>query len=132
MTLIDTSAWIEFFRKTGNPIVKRRVAAFIMEDKAVYTCPILFELLVGARPSEAAFIHESLGFCERIVFEPNYWEKAASIERKLRDNGVTVPRDDIFVATVASVNKLTIYCVDRHFDLIKDKGKISIGVEQGD
>ena len=115
MILIDTSAWIEFFRKAGNPSVKQRVAFFIENDQAAYTCPILFELLAGASEKEISDIEVSFSFCNWIPFDSKYWKKAGHLERKLRAKGVTVPRDDIFVAVVAISNDLPLYAVEHAF-----------------
>jgi len=60
MTLIDTSAWIEFFRKTGDPQVKRRVAAYVELGEAAYCGPVEFELVTGARPSEIRDVDTAL------------------------------------------------------------------------
>ena len=40
MTLIDTSAWIEFFRPKGDPLFKALVRDLIAIRKAAYTCPV--------------------------------------------------------------------------------------------
>ena len=42
MTLIDTSAWIEFFRKAGRSDVRNRVAAYLDMGEAAYCGPIEF------------------------------------------------------------------------------------------
>ena len=67
MTLIDTSAWIEFFRARGDAILKSRVADLISFGAAAYTCPIRFELLVGARPQEMSDLRAGLGFASSIL-----------------------------------------------------------------
>ncbi len=131
MTLIDTSAWIEFFRKKGIPEAKSRVAALLNSDAAAYTCPVMMELIVGARePAELDLISETLGLCQKIVFQPEFWERAAHIERSLRQCGVTVPRDDVLVATVASEHRLVLLCRDAHFDLIGQKAGCGLIIEQ--
>ena len=40
MTLIDTSAWIEFFRKDGHRETKTRVATMIELGEAAYCAPV--------------------------------------------------------------------------------------------
>ena len=52
MTLIDTSAWIEFLRRSGDPTVKAHVASYPDAGQAATCGPIEFELLSGARPAE--------------------------------------------------------------------------------
>lgn len=130
MILIDTSAWIEFFRKSGDLSVKRKVAEYIERDEAAYTCPIYFELLAGARDHEKPVIDEALSLCERQLFKKDYWVKAANLENKLRKKGTTIPRDDLFVAIVAVENQIPILCMDRHFDMIRDKAKLNLKIQQ--
>jgi len=45
--LIDTSAWIEFFKPRGHPQVKRHVAAALAEGLVVTASPVVVELLAG-------------------------------------------------------------------------------------
>lgn len=131
MILIDTSVWIEFFRKNGDPQAKSRVASLLNGDVAAYTCPVMMELIVGARaPAELDLISETLGLCQKIVFQLEFWERAAHIERSLRQCGVTVPRDDVLVATVASEHRLVLLCRDVHFDLIGLKSGCELKIEQ--
>lgn len=130
MILIDTSVWVEFFRKQGSPRAKSRVASLLNDDSAAYTCPVLLELSAGARETaEVDLISETLGLCQRFFFQPEFWERAARIERTLRQRGVTVPRDDILVATVAIECQLTLLCRDGHFDLIGRQGGCALKIE---
>ena len=126
MTLIDTSAWIEFLRRTGDSVVKERVASYLEAGEAAVCGPIEFELLSGARPTETSDIHTALSFCRVLEFTQACWRRAAGVERELRINGVTVPRDDIFVATAALEHVMPIYCFDAHFDLMRSKGGQSL------
>jgi predicted nucleic acid-binding protein len=131
MILIDTSAWIEFFRKKGSPQAKSRVASLLNDDAAAFTCPVLMELIAGARePSELELISETLSLCQRLVFKPEFWERAAHIERTLRQRGVMVPRDDVLVATVACEHRVILVCRDTHFDLIGRKADCELKIEQ--
>lgn len=119
MILIDTSAWIEFFRKDGMKHIKSRVALLIRADQAAFTCPVFLELLSGARETEEDFILETFDVCERIEFRPDWWEKAGRLEKKLCQNGLTIPRDDILIATAAMESHCRLYCRDKHFELIR-------------
>ena len=124
MTLIDTSAWIEFFRRQGNPEGKKRVAELINRDEAVFSCPIQFELLAGARPGEVGDIDLALSFATHIKFSHQHWLEAARLEKELRRKGITIPRDDILVAALAKTERLPILAYDNHFQLLRDQGKI--------
>jgi predicted nucleic acid-binding protein len=122
MTLIDTSAWIEFLRRNGDSVVKGQVASYLEAGEAAVCAPIEFELLSGARPAEISDIHAAVSFCRMLEFSQACWRRAADVERELRAIGVTVPRDDIFVATAALEYDLPIYCSDAHFELMRSKG----------
>ena len=126
MTLIDTAAWIEFLRRNGRADVKQRVAALLDGGAAAYCGPIEFELLSGARDSERPFIHEALRFSERLGFPDACWPRAAQIERGLRARGVTIPRDDIFVAAAALHHRVPLYSCDPHFILVRDNGSVPL------
>ena len=130
MTLIDTSAWIEFFRSKGDRTTKKRVGDLLGADEAAYTCPIYFELMAGARVKEKAAIRETLSFCKRELFNERHWEQTAEIENTLLRRGVTVPRDDLFVGTIALAKRLPLLCKDRHFDLMRDRGQMKLEIIQ--
>ncbi len=130
MTLIDTSAWVEYFRRNGEPAAKERVNGLFQAGEAAYACPIYFELLAGLRATETTFTEQVLSMCHRLLFLPEYWEVAARADRGLRQQGLTVKRGDLFVAVVASESQLPLLCRDRHFDIIRDNSDLELDLEQ--
>jgi hypothetical protein len=118
MILIDTSAWIEFFRRSGDAAVKSRVAGLVETGDAAFCGPILYELILGARPAETHWVWKALGFCGFLELSAAAWELGASLEKGMRQNGITVPRDDILVAAAALHHGVPIYCCDKHFQII--------------
>ncbi|MBT3342629.1 MAG: PIN domain-containing protein [Gemmatimonadetes bacterium] len=126
MMLIDTSAWIEFLRRVGDPDVTRRVATYLETGTAAVCGSIEFELLTGARPAEVEDVRTAISFCEQLEFTAACWRRAAKAERDLRGVGVTVPRDDVFVATIALEYGVPIYACDAHFELMQAKGKLGL------
>ena len=119
MTLVDTLAWIEFFRRNGDPEFKKRVALLIRNGRAAYTCPVYFELLVGARPNEIADVEAILAESTRIYFGAEHWVLATRLGRQLRAAGVTVPSIDLYVATVSIAERMQVLCNDEHFTRMK-------------
>lgn len=126
MTLIDTSAWIDFLRKRGNPEVKIQVAKYIEIGDAAYCGPIEFELLSGARKTDIPDIRRALGLSTLLDFPLSCWREAARIEKRLRTKGITIPRDDIFVAASALYHDVHLYAIDSHFDVLRIKGGIPL------
>ena len=39
----------------------------------------------------------------------------------MRQNGITVPRDDILVAATALHNDVPLYCADKHFQILAER-----------
>jgi predicted nucleic acid-binding protein len=115
MTLIDTSAWIEFFRAKGDATLKARVADLISFGAAVYTCPIRFELFVGARPQDLTDLRAGLGFARRLPLTSEHWDAAAALGAKLRASGHSIPASDLLIATVAHEENIPLLARDEHF-----------------
>jgi predicted nucleic acid-binding protein len=90
--------------------------------EAAHCGPIQFELLSGARESEVEDIRAAMAFSTLLDFPIDCWDRAAEIEKVLRRQGVTIPRDDIFVAAPALYHDLALYADDAHFALLRETG----------
>ncbi len=99
------------------------MASFLDAGVAAVCGPVEFELLAGARPAEMADVLTAISLCEQVEFSAACWRRAAEVERDLRGLGVTVPRDDVFVASVALEYDMPVYACDAHFELIQGKGR---------
>ena len=119
MTLIDTSAWIEFFRPKGDPHVKALVRDLMAVKQAAYTCPVAFELITGARKEELDDLRAGLNLASRIVLLPEHWNLAGSSNAALRAQGVNLPASDLLIATVAHSGKMPLLAKDAHFETIR-------------
>jgi predicted nucleic acid-binding protein len=114
MTLIDTSAWIEFFRSKGDTALKSRQADLISFGEAAYTCPIRFE-----RAKELKDLQTGLGFARRVMLAPQHWNTAAALGAKLRSAGHSIPASDLLIAVVAHSEDLPLLARDQHFATIR-------------
>ena len=130
MKLVDTSAWVEFLRRKGDAKVKHAVARLLQADQAAYTCPIRFELLGGVKAGEENDLEQAFALARHFLFEPDDWRAAALLERQLCSKGLTLPRNDLFVATVAMRTSLTLVCRDAHFDTVRKVAGDSLKIEQ--
>jgi predicted nucleic acid-binding protein len=118
MKLVDTSAWVEFLRRKGDAKIKHAVARLLQADQAACTCPVRFELLSGAKTDEEDDLEQALALAQNYEFGPDDWHQAALLERRLRAKGLTVPRNDLFVAVVAIRARMPVVCRDKHFDAV--------------
>ena len=130
MKLIDSSAWVEFLRRKGDPTIKHIVARLLQADQSAYTCPIRFELLSGVKPNEESDLEQAFALSHHFPFVEGDWREAAFLERRLRAKGLSIPRNDIFVATVAIRKNLTVVCRDAHFSAAQKIIGTGLKVEQ--
>ena len=70
------------------------------------------------KSGEEADLDRALGYSHHVPFETEDWLAAALLERELRAQGVTVPRNDLFVITVAVRAGIEVTCRDAHFDAV--------------
>lgn len=114
--LIDTSAWIDFFRNQSGA-VGDIVATLIERDQAVMTGPVLAELLQGLRSrQEINPLRELFDVLPYIEISRRDWEQTGDLLRKLRQRGITVPLTDALIAIVAKRNGCAVLTLDRHFE----------------
>lgn len=121
MTLVDTSAWIEFFRATGSD-ANLRLREMIQGRANLATTEVVhMELLAGARSArELTAIGGALSICEMLPMAGlDDYEAAAAIYRQCRGAGIT-PRqlNDCVVAAVAYRNDVPVLHHDRDFEMI--------------
>ena len=121
MILIDTSAWIEFFRNRGATAELVDVA--LREDEAAWCGPIATELRRGLRsPKERAKVLPLLSGCHWLSQPAALWEEAGDLGYALRRKGLTVGTMDLLVATYALSHDAQLLAVDRDFAAMEKKG----------
>ncbi|MGH3098214.1 MAG: type II toxin-antitoxin system VapC family toxin [Streptosporangiales bacterium] len=118
--LADTSAWIEYLRRTGSRI-NHEVREALTRGELATTDPVALEVLAGARDNvRAEQIQRLLDGCVQLPQEP--WtdaEVAASVYRACRKAGET-PRSliDCTIAAVAIRSEVPVLHQDRDYDLL--------------
>jgi predicted nucleic acid-binding protein len=122
MILIDTSAWIEYFRSTGSPAANEVRRLIADETDQIAMCePIAMEILCGATNDNNHMALErlvnglpSLSFDNTLEFRA-----AADIYRAARRGGETVRSiNDCLIAAIAIRHGARIVHRDADFDVI--------------
>ena len=118
MTLIDTSAWVEFLRDTGTAVCDE-VDRLLGTDIAI-TDPVVMEVLAGAH--DERHLRELRGLLARahlLRCEASDFEAAAALFRRCRRRGQTVRRlIDCLIAAVAIRNNVALLHADADFDIL--------------
>ena len=115
MTLVDTSAWIEVFRKT-RPL---DLTAHVSFDEVVTCLPVLQEVLQGFREERAYRLARDAMFALPVVESPlriEVIEDAAQLYRAARRSGLTVRSSvDCLIAACALRHDIEVLHRDRDF-----------------
>lgn len=123
--LVDTSAWIEFFKPRGHERVRQGVSAALAEGVVVTVSPVLTELLVGLNPTRSADARaiDRLRALEVVDLTWDICELAGTLGRALARRGERVPTVDLMIAAAASAAGHEVWHVgDKHFALIEQVG----------
>jgi predicted nucleic acid-binding protein len=112
--LIDTSAWVDFFRGTSG--AADQVARLIEKGQASICGVISYELVQGAKSEdEAVRLTGVLSALHYVEMTPELWVMAGNISAGLRRKGIILPVSDLLIGAIALGNGLDVLTVDDHF-----------------
>jgi predicted nucleic acid-binding protein len=118
MILVDTSAWVEFFRNR-KPMADK-VGELIESNRAALTGPILTELLRGVRSvKERAHLTALLEGCHWLTQPEDLWAHAGELGAIARRKGKTVKTLDLLIASHALHHNAALLTLDSDFLQIK-------------
>ncbi len=118
MFLIDSSVWIEYFRRRGSLAVKDRVRGILQREEAASCGIIAVEILRGAKTEkEFQALQESLMALPQIAIDASVVERAARWGFLLDRKGKTVSTTDLLIAAAAFKNAILLH-LDNDFKVI--------------
>lgn len=119
--LVDTSAWIDFFRDAASPyglVVDR-----LLEEGLVCTCNLVIAELVPATRTRQEY-DQLLDFLRALPVlpdSPNMWERVMEsgfILHRKGVNGVGIP--DCIIAAISQFHETPVFSKDRHFVAMRE------------
>jgi len=124
--LIDTSVWIEFFRKRGSS-VSLKIREWLKLNQVFYTGPIIVELYQGAKTTKEIHIikqlFETINYVD--ITSAHYHHAGLTSQKAARD-GKIFSTIDMVIATVAHDENLSLFSLDHHFQEIAHYIDISL------
>ena len=129
MTLVDTSAWVEYLRATGTA-THRQVHRLVQDEAPLHTTDtVVMEILAGA--GDDAHVAQLRRLLSRCEFLPTHgledFEQAASLYRQCRRGGETVRAlTDCLIAAVAVRSDIAVLHADRDFDTLARHTELQI------
>lgn len=115
MVLVDSSVWIEAMRREGDMTTKVALEQLLIEYEAAFCSPVRLEVMGGARRTERKRMGKYFSIIPYRPTTEEDWEQAMHYGWKLRDNGLTVPNNDLLIATIAIRARCRVYARDKHF-----------------
>ncbi len=119
MTLIDTSAWVEQLRATGNAVVRARVEFLLQTGQAAWCAAVRLELWAGAgNEKERATLRAYEQELPELPIDDQVWEEACELAGRCRKAGKTAPVSDVLIAACARHHRVDLETTDAHFDFL--------------
>jgi predicted nucleic acid-binding protein len=119
--LVDTSAWIDFFRNRGPLAV--RVDELLAENEVALCGPVLTELGRGLRPGrERARVLDLLRGCHLLGQPHDLWSEAGELGALLGRRGAAVKSMDLLIAVHALAHAVPVLTADSDFMLMQRAG----------
>ena len=126
MVLVDSSVWIELFRKNGDLYTGIAVENLIEEMQACFCGFVKLEVLGGARDNEIATISNLFSLVPHIPHLEPTWDETVKFQWKARKSGLNIPWSDAVIATLANKHGHRVYARDKHFKSLSDLGLIAL------
>lgn len=123
--LVDTSVWIEFFRK-HEPYYS--IVSKLIDDEQVCCCGIILaELMQGAKSDRELEVLVDFPRVFHFIAETSQlWADAGKLAFQLRRKGLTIGLSDCYIAVAAASVHAQVATLDSHFQLLGKPAKISL------
>lgn len=115
--MVDSSAWIEFFRSGMGP-ASDAIASLLSEGRAAICGVVEMELLHGVRSEERANLAELLEALPYAELEREDFAAAGELLGSLRRAGRLIPATDALIGACCVRHGMALLTLDRHFDVI--------------
>lgn len=125
-TIIDTSVWIDYFRKQSAAL-SEAVDAVLSGDDIYIPKIVVAELIQGAKSQKEILIIEDFIDAFKIIDQKeDTWLEAGKLSYRLKKKGKNVNLTDCYIAIIAREYECKIFTLDKHFKEIQTEINISL------
>ncbi len=124
--LIDTSVWIDFFRRKDVRLIEQ-IAILLKSKRVVYTGIVALELINGAKgQKELEVLYDVFSTMEKINEREITYFNAGNMGYEIARKGYTLGVVDLLIAQVAIENDIALMTFDEHFKVIAKNSKLNL------
>lgn len=121
MKLVDTSAWVQQMRPSGDAAVRSRVEELLRTGQAAWCAMVRLELWNGINnDAERERMRAYEAVIPDLPMTNDVWEAAFRLASRCRAAGRTVPASDVLIAACARAHGISIEHRDSDFELIAE------------
>jgi predicted nucleic acid-binding protein len=124
--LVDTSAWVDFFR--GNGRLAHAVDSALGSGEAALCGPVMTEIRRGLRREQRTRVLGLLEGCQLLEQPDDLWALAGDLGALLTRRGQTVKTLDLLIATYAIAHGARLLTADSDFNSIA-RAKVGLTLE---
>ena len=116
MVLVDSNVWIRANQPKGDLMAKVALESLLEEGEAAFCDPVKLEVLGAIRRESRARFDSFFSLVPYLTMTDATWDQAVTIGRALADDArLTLPWNDVLIATIALRHDCRVYSLDDHF-----------------
>jgi predicted nucleic acid-binding protein len=112
--LVDTSVWVEAFRR-GRSREAEHLGALLDADEVAITAPARIEILSGSSAADLPRLRRTLSALPRFDPGPSTWQRMEAWVERAVSAGRRFGATDLLVAAVAAENDFAVWSLDGAF-----------------
>lgn len=115
MNVIDSSLWVDYFRKATPALLKQKIDVIVTDPNACLCEPILFEVLRAAAGPERKLINAYFLTMAVLPTPSDLWSAATRLGQKCLEAGFTVHAMDLLIAETCRQHDAVLTSFDGDF-----------------
>jgi predicted nucleic acid-binding protein len=133
MIVVDTSAFIEYYRPGGLRSAQERIASIIAADQVAVNGIIQVEIVAFARTeADRRMLLSDFAAFHRLALGQADYDLATELGFSLRRKAVTIPATDLIIAASTLRAGASLLHLDSHFDRIAEHSDLqAVNLGQG-
>lgn len=125
MTLVDTSVWIEAFRRGHSPEAEH-LRVLLDAGEVAMTSPVRIELLSGSSAADLPRLRRTLSALPLFAPGVETWERMEVWVERAVQAGRRFGVVDLLIAAVADQNGLSVWSLDGDFEEMAKLGFVRV------